>query len=135
MECTGPQRCLGWQLAWQNGSQPNTLSVIESFDPETMRFQLRDPHPMRGHDLFDVIASSLNWSIHDNTVSGCQQPVMFDSHGSDTSFFRNNVIERGGATEAQQPIVVTGKFQLDGNQVVGLGGKETRGRKSAGNRH
>ncbi len=104
-------------------------SSERSHRPETLRFRLREPYPMRRGDLFDVIASSLNWSIHDNIVTGCQQPVMFDSHGGDTCFFRNNVIERGGAAEAKQPIVVTGRFQLDGNQVVGFDEKRTPGRK------
>ena len=133
LERTGPERYRGWQLAWQSGKQPNTLSVIESFDPETMRFRLRDPHPMKVNDLFDVVATSLNWNIHDNTISGCLHPVVFDSHGSDTCFFRNNAIERGGAAEAKQPIVVTGRFHLDGNQVVGFDEKPAPSGKGAGN--
>jgi hypothetical protein len=124
IERTGPERYRGWQLAWQSG-KPQTLSVIEFFDPETLRFKLREPHPMKVHDLFDVIAPSLNWNIHDNTITGCQQPVTLTSHGSDTSFFRNNLIERGGATNATQAIVVTGRFKLDGNHIAGFDEKTT----------
>jgi hypothetical protein len=134
IECSGPLRCQGWQLAWQSGRKPNVLSVIESFDPETLRFNLREPYSMRRGDLFDVVVPALNWNVHDNTITGCQCPVVLDSHGSDTSIFRNNLIERGGTADAKQPVVVNGRFQLSGNQVVGFDEKETPGGKCGGNR-
>jgi len=121
-----PQTCVGWRLAWLDSKSKPTgaASIIESFDPETLRFKLREPHPMKPGDRFEVIAPSLNWLIHDNTITGCRQPVLLDSHGSDTSLFRNNLIERGGTTNATQAIVITGRFKLLGNHIVGFGGKE-----------
>jgi hypothetical protein len=134
LERSRPWQCSGWQLAWQSGSKPNALSVIDSFDPETLRFRLREAYPMKVGDLFDIVVPSLNWNVHDNTVTGCQRPVVLDSHGSDTSIFRNNLIERGGTADAKQPVVVNGRFQLSGNQVVGFDEKETPGGKRGGNR-
>ncbi|MCX6898062.1 MAG: hypothetical protein NT105_05105 [Verrucomicrobia bacterium] len=100
-----PRTCVGWRLAWLDSKSKPTgaASIIESFDPETLRFKLREPHPMKPGDRFEVIAPSLNWLLHDNTITGCRQPVMLDSHGSDTSLFRGNLIERGGATNARRP--------------------------------
>ncbi|MFA6561503.1 MAG: hypothetical protein WCV00_06300 [Verrucomicrobiia bacterium] len=117
-----PQTCVGWRLVWLDSKSKPTgaASVIASFDPETLRFKLREPHPMKPGDRFEVIAPSVNWIIHDNTLTGCRQPVMLDSHGSDTSLFRNNLIERGGATNATQAIVVTGRFKLDANHIAGF---------------
>ncbi len=134
IERTGPEQYRGWQLAWQSGGKPQTLSIIDSFDPETLRFKLREPHPMQVHDLFDVIVPSLNWNIHDNTVAGCQHPVVLDSHGSDTACFRNNLIERGGAADATQAIEMRGHFRLIDNQIVGFDEKKTPSGKGAGNR-
>jgi hypothetical protein len=95
-----PQTCVGWRLTWLDSkSKPTGVSsIIESFNPETLRFKLRQPRAMKPGDRFEVVAPSLNWLIHDNTLTGCRQPVVLDSHGSDTSIFRDNLIERGGAT-------------------------------------
>jgi hypothetical protein len=95
-----PQTCVGWRLTWLDSkSKPTGVSsIIESFNPETLRFKLREPRAMKPGDRFEVVAPSLNWLIHDNTLTGCRQPVVLDSHGSDTSIFRDNLIERGGAT-------------------------------------
>ena len=125
LERIQPQTCVGWRLAWLDSKSKPTVaeSVIESFDPETLRFKLREPHAMKPGDRFEVVVPSLNWLIHDNTVTGCVQPVVLDSHGSDTSIFRNNLIERGGATNAAQAVVLTGSFKLIGNTVAGFDGK------------
>jgi hypothetical protein len=121
-----PRTCVGYQLVWLDSKSKPTgaASIIESFDPETLRFKLREPHPMKPGDRFEVIAPSLNWLIHDNTITGCRVSVMLDSHGSGTSFFRNNLIERGGATNATQAVAGTGKFKLDGNHITGFDGKQ-----------
>jgi len=121
-----PQTCVGWRLAWlDNKSKPTgAASVIESFDPETLRFKLHEPHPMKPGDRFEVVAPFVNWLIHDNTLTGCRVPVMLDSRGSDTSFFRDNLVERGGATNATQAIFVSGEFKLIGNHIVGFDKKE-----------
>jgi len=107
----------GWNVAWFRGSKPDGLSVIESFDPETFHFKLQQSHLMKPGDRFEVFAPSANWNLHDNIITGCAQPVAFTGHGSDTSFFRHNLIERGGATNATQAIVVSGKFKLVGNSI------------------
>lgn len=61
-----------------------------------------------------------NWNLQDNTITGCAQPVAFTGHGSDTSTFRNNLIEHGGVTNAAQAITGFGRFKLIGNHLAGL---------------
>ena len=118
-------RYCGWNVAWFRGSKPDGFSIIESFDPETFCFKLTQPRALKLGDRFEVFASSANWNIHDNIITGCAQPVAFTGHGSDTSFFRNNLIERGGTTNAMQAIRESGRFKLIGNHIVGFGEKET----------
>jgi hypothetical protein len=125
LERTSPWQYRGWGIAWLSADKPAPTSIIESFDPETLRFKLREPHAMKAGDRFEIVAASLNWNIHDNTVTGCLQPVVLEGHGSNTSFFRDNLIERGGATTATRAVVVSGRFQLNGNHVVGFDKKET----------
>jgi hypothetical protein len=72
---------------------------------------------MKTGDCFQIIALSLDWLIHDNTLIGC-------SLGNDTSFFRNNLIERGGATNATQAIFGNGQFKLTDNHIAGFEEKE-----------
>lgn len=113
----------GWNLAWFRGGKPDGSSIIESFDPDTLRFKLTQPREMKVDDRFEVFPLSANWLIHDNTVTGCLQPAVFGGHGSDTSIFRGNLIERGGAAGAAQPVAVTGQFRLIDNHIVGFGGE------------
>jgi hypothetical protein len=124
MERRLSHRYRGWNVAWFRGTKPDGFSVVESFDPETFHFKLKQPHAMKVGDKFEVFAPSANWNLHDNTLTGCAQPVAFTGHGSDTSFFRNNLIERGGETNAIRAIIVTGKFKLIGNHITGLDEKE-----------
>jgi len=119
-----PWLCAGWRLAWITGGKPTATSTIESFDPETFHFRLRKPHPMKVGDLFEVIVPALNWNVHDNTITGCQRPIVLDSHGSGTCFFRNNLVERGSAVDAKRAIEVRGQFSLIENQVVGFDEKK-----------
>ena len=121
-----PQTCAGWRLAWLDGKSKPTgaESIIESFDSETLRFKLREPYPMKPGDRFEVVAPSLNWLIHDNTITGCREPVVLDSHGSDASLLRNNLIERGGMTNVTQAIEVRGHFRLIDNCTVGFDEKK-----------
>lgn len=65
------------------------------------------------------------WLTHNKTLTGCVQPVAFNGHGSDISFFRNNLIERNGVTNATQAIVGNGQFKLIGNHIANFGVKET----------
>ena len=114
----------GFNLAWLRGSNPDALSVIDFFDPETLRFKLKQPRTMKAGDRFEVFAPSANWNIHDNTITGCRQSVVIDAHGSDTSLLRNNLIERGSATNATHAIQVRGHFRLIDNNIAGFDEKE-----------
>jgi hypothetical protein len=118
MERRLSHRYRGWNVAWFRGTKPDGFSVIESFDPEMFHFKLKQPHAMKVGDKFEVFAPNANWNLHDNTITGCAQPVAFNAHGSDTSIFRNNLIERGGATNATLAVVGSGKFTLIGNTNV-----------------
>ena len=84
---------------------------------------------MKIGDGFEVFPPSANWNIHDNTITGCQQPVTLTGYGSDTSFFHDNLISRGGATNATQAVVVTGRFKLIGNCITGFHEKNNPGTK------
>jgi hypothetical protein len=111
----------GWNLAWTGGSQPNTLSVLDAFDPETLRFKLKEAREMKVGDTFQVFpAGPANWTIHSNTISGCADPVKLDSYGSETSFFRDNIVSRGEAQGVKQAIQVVGQFKLIGNTIFGF---------------
>ena len=89
-----PGRCRGWNVVWPPG-QTTSLLVIEACDPETLKFHLEEPHAMKAGDKFEVIASSLRWTVHDNTVTGCLKPIVLDSYGSPTSLVRDNIVSRG----------------------------------------
>jgi len=119
MERRLSHRYQGWNLAWFRANKPDGVSRIESFDPETLRFRLQEPREMKIDDRFEVFPPSANWLMHDNTVTGCLQPVVFGCHGSSTSLLRDNLIERGGA-DATQAVAATGQCKLIGNQIVGF---------------
>ena len=80
---------------------------------------------MKVGDRFEVFPPSANWNVHDNTVTGCAQPVTLDNYGSETSLFRDNVISRGGADGVKQAVVVSGRFQFIGNQIAGFDEKDS----------
>jgi hypothetical protein len=113
-----------WNLVWLKANKPAGQSVIDGYDATALQFKLKEPRDMKVGDHFEVFPPSANWNIHDNTITGCAQPVTFTSHGSDTSIFRNNLIERGGATNATQAITGSGKFRLIGNHIAGFDEKE-----------
>ncbi len=110
----------GWSLAWLSGSRPNTLAVIDSFDPETLRFKLRAPQEMNPGDRFEVFPPSANWNIHSNTITGCLRPVTLDSFGSETSLFCDNIVSRGDAEGVKEAVEVRGLFKLIGNHISGF---------------
>ena len=116
-----PETVRGWTLIWRSsdGSMKGT-SVIESFDPETLCFRLREPLEMKTGDRFDVIAPSVNWYIHGNTVTDCLRPVVLDSYGSRTSIFKDNLVARGNTAKVQLGLEVHGKFQLLDNRFTGF---------------
>ena len=125
LERARPWQCSGWSLAWQSGSKPKTVSIIDSFDPDTLRFKLREPHEMKPGDRFEVIAPSVNWNIHDNTIRSCLKPVVLDSYGSETSFFKDNIITRGETTGVKAAVEVHGRFNLIGNHISGFDEKDS----------
>lgn len=101
---------------------PARSSEIESFDAATSRFKLKQPRAIKAGDRFEVFPRSANWNIHDNTITGCLQPVVLDSNGSPTSLLRDNLISRGEATDAKQGIqVVRGQFELTSNRMSDIG--------------
>jgi hypothetical protein len=114
-----PETVRGWTLIWRSndGTRKGT-SVIESFDPETLSFKLREPHEMKTGDRFDVVAPSVNWMIHGNIITDCLRPVVLDSYGSSTSIFKDNLVARGKTANVQRGIEVHGCFQLLDNRLT-----------------
>jgi hypothetical protein len=119
-----PGRCRGWSLVWP-AAKTSPLSVIEAFDPDTLQFRLQEPRAMKAGDNFNVIAPSLCWTVHDNTVTGCLMPIVLDSYGSPTSLVRDNIVTRGDTPGVKAAINVRGMFQLIGNQIVGFDEKDS----------
>jgi hypothetical protein len=115
-----PELTRNWTLLWLDGGRPGGLSTIEGFDPATLRFRLSAPRAMKAGDRFEVIAPSLNWSIHDNVVTGCRAPMVLYSHGSETSRVSHNMVTRGEATGVKAAVTIQGTFQLIGNHVSGF---------------
>ncbi|MFH0797482.1 MAG: hypothetical protein V2A65_10615 [Candidatus Omnitrophota bacterium] len=113
-------RYRGWTMVPLRDGRPAGTLVIEDFDPETLRFKLREPHGMESGQAFEVIVPAANWNIHDNTIDGCLKPVRLVSYGSPTSLFRNNLITRGAAAGVMEAVVVSGVFTLAGNTIAGF---------------
>lgn len=122
LERIRPHMCDGWRLAWLDGKGKPTgaTSIIESFDPESLRFRLREEHAMKAGERFEVIAPSLNWLVRANTIAGCGQPVALDAHGGATSIFRGNLIERGDVAKATEAFLGQGRFILEDNHIAGF---------------
>ena len=111
----------GWSLAWLTGKSAGTVATIDHRDPDTWRFLLRSPHPdMKPGDRFEVFSPAANWRIHDNTISGCLAPVVLSCHGSPTSTFADNLLERGRASGVKAAVTVAGRFNVIGNHIVGF---------------
>ena len=112
----------GWTLVWRTaGPQPRlSASVIDAYDPDTLRIRLKEPRDMKAGDAFEIYPSSANWSIHDNTITGCSKPVVLDSYGSESSLLKNNIISRGGAAGVKNAVEVRGRFKFIGNSFSGF---------------
>lgn len=123
------RQCEGWRVVWLADGKPAGESVLDAVigaaKPETVRFKLRQPREMKVGESFDVIPPTANWSVHDNTITDCLQPVALDSYGSDTSFFRDNIVTRGEATGVKQAVAVSGRFNLIGNHISGFDEKDS----------
>ena len=118
------RQCEGWRLVWLSGDKPSGESIVDAVvgaaRPDTVQFKLRQPRQTKLGDAFEVIPPSANWNIHDNTISGCGRPVDLDSYGGSTSLLRNNTISRGEAEDVEQAVVVSGRFTLIGNSLLGF---------------
>ncbi|MEI6501834.1 MAG: hypothetical protein WCP21_12505, partial [Armatimonadota bacterium] len=111
----------GWNVAWLSGGKVTGTSVIEAYDPATLRFKLTAPRELKVGDGFEVYPSGpANWSLHDNTITGCLSPVVLDNYGSVTSQFSRNLISRGGAVSVKAAVSVQGWYKLLGNQISGF---------------
>ena len=111
----------GWTVVWFQGSTAVGQSVIEFFDPETLRFRLTAPVEVKAGAVFEVFPpNGANWLIHSNTVTGCSRPVVLDAYGSETSILRDNVISRGDVSGVNEAIKIAGRFTLSGNYVSGF---------------
>ena len=109
-----------WNVAWLAGPQAQALSVLESFDPESLRFTLREPRPMAVGDRLAIYPPTANWSIHDNSILGCQRPLVLDSFGSRTTLLSGNLISRGDTEGVKQAAEIRGRFDLLRNRFQGF---------------
>ncbi|MEW6354975.1 MAG: hypothetical protein AB1696_01500 [Planctomycetota bacterium] len=109
-----------WGMVWLQGSTPAGQSVIDAFDPATLRFKLKGPRDMKAGDAFEAFPPSANWNVHDNTIAGCGQPVLLDCYGSETTTLRDNLIARGDAAGVQHAVKLSGRVNLLGNCISGF---------------
>ena len=73
---------------------------------------------MKPDDIFDIIVPSVNWNVHDNTITDCLRPVVLDSYGSIYSLFKGNLVTRGNMANVPLGIEVHGCFQLVDNRLI-----------------
>jgi hypothetical protein len=118
MEINRDKLYKGWSIAWRESNAIKGMCVIESFDPDTLCFKLREPRQMKVGDILEFIAPSLQWTMHDNTVADCLRPVVLNSYGSRTSLFKDNLVTRGHTQKVQTGIEIHGSFQLIDNRIT-----------------
>jgi len=119
-----PHLYRGWTLAGFRSGKPLGSAEIDSFEPLTSRFKLKQPCGIKAGDRFEIVPHASNWNIHDNLITGCLTPIVLDSHGSGTSLLKGNLISRGGAAGAKQAIrTLRGQFTLTGNVLNGFDGQ------------
>lgn len=118
-EWRASHRYRGWQVVWVGKEGPAGTSVIESFDPSTLVFRLREPRRMAVGDEFEIVSpDGGNWLLHHNTVTGCKEPVVLETYGGPTSVFEDNLITRGLATGVAHAITVAGQVNLLDNIIT-----------------
>jgi len=83
------RQCEGWTLAWLAGNRTAGLAAVEAVSgaatPGAVRITLTAPRPeLRPGDSFELVPPAANWLFHDNTLAGCLQPVVLDSHGGES---------------------------------------------------
>jgi hypothetical protein len=114
-------RYRGWNVVWLKNEQAVGRSIIEAFDPETLRFKLRAPRTISGGDAFEVFPSAgANWNLHDNTITGCLRPIVLDAYGSETSLVKDNLVSRGEVAGVERAVLVRGRFDLVDNHFLGF---------------
>lgn len=105
-----------WLVIWLKNDQVQGTSVIEAYDPDKQGLRLTQPRQLRVGDQFEIAPpQGVNWNLHDNTVTGCLNPVLLDAYGSSSSTFARNIISRGGAVGVQQALQLRGRFNVIGN--------------------
>jgi len=123
LERTQPENVKGWSLIWISGKESEAhsgISIVESFDPVTLNFRLREARTMKQGDRFEVNVPALNWNVHDNTITDCLKPVILNSYGSKSSLFRNNLVTRGSTANVPLAVEVHGYFQIIDNRITGF---------------
>lgn len=123
LERIQPRNTKGWYLIWKNdkeSKQYSGISEIESFDPETLNFKLKEPRAMKQNDRFEVNVPSMKWTVHNNTVTDCLHPLILNSYGSKTCLFYKNQISRGNTSNVQKAIEIHGSFQFFDNFISGF---------------
>jgi hypothetical protein len=114
-------RYQGWPLVWLSGGKPAGTSTVESFDPETKRFTLKEPRETKAAEQFETCPpAGANWDLHHNTISDCLTPVVLDCYGSETSRFQDNTLSRTTTTGVKQALSLSGRMQIRGNVVTGF---------------
>ena len=114
-------RYAGWNVAWFTGGRLSGTSTIEAFDPETVRFRLKEARPLKPGDTFEVFApAGGNWSFHHNTLAGCLAPAVLDCYGGETCRFAENTLSRDGAVGVKAALDLRGRFTVSGNQIAGF---------------
>lgn len=121
LEWNDSHRYRNWNLVWLTGANQGKVATLDGFDPATLRFKLKAPLALKVGDSFEVYApEGPNWTLHDNTISGCQFPVVLDSYGGAAADFSRNTLERGGCDSVKLGLEVRGRFALLGNHLVGF---------------
>ena len=83
------------------------------------------PRDDEGRRRFEVFPPSANWSIHDNTITGCLKPVVLDSHGSADLAVQGQPHHARRTAGVKAAIDVRGSFKLIGNHVSGFDEKDS----------
>lgn len=113
-------RYRGWNLVWLEKGKPATAAVIDAYDPDSLSFKLRNTHPIKVGDWFEVYPPVANWTVHHNTITGCLQPLLFDCYGSPATHFSDNLVARGEACGAPRALSLSGRLDLWSNRVFGF---------------
>lgn len=109
-----------YKLVWTSAGKLQGPVRIEDFDPDSQQFRLAEPAKLKVGDMFEVCPPSANWSVHDNTLTGCLRPVVLTAWGSPTSVVRANLIDRGGAPGVRQALLLAGAFAVVDNRFHGF---------------